>query len=276
MSKIFGRANVNVIHGSYLGIWKEIKGRILGAIYRTLEFPLLRLLAKISDVQVHMEPSIPKCLVNTGVNGEKLRIFSNGINLSQFKPPDTYKKGLVMSCRRLVKKNGLHILIKAMRKINGKLLIFGDGPEMKKLKDLVEKLSLNSKVEFKGWIPNSKIPNAMKMAHVIVVPSLSEASSIGVLEGMAMGKPVVASRLPGIEMLGEDGKHFILFKRGDINQLVEKVNLLIENPELSLRIGREARIQAQKFSWNNQAKVFNRILKDVLVKNLKYKRHINT
>jgi len=82
----------------------------------------------------------------------------------------------------------------------------------------------------------------------VVLPSLNESFGLGLVEGMCLGKPCVASNIGGIKEIIEDGKNGLLVKPADPVELAEKITFLINNPDEAHRLGQEAaRTVEEKF-----------------------------
>jgi glycosyltransferase involved in cell wall biosynthesis len=84
---------------------------------------------------------------------------------------------------------------------------------------------------------------------VFVLPSRSEGMSNTLLEAMAAGLPIVASRVGGNPEIIEDECSGLLFRAGDVSQLIARLKALVQNPALRQKLGRAARKRAEsKFS----------------------------
>ena len=109
-------------------------------------------------------------------------------------------------------------------------------------------------------VPNDSIPSFLSGADIIVVPSIVEASSISVLEAMAMKKPVVASDIPGIREITKKGAHCTLVKSKDISQLADGILSLLKDKEKSKRIAQLGFDEVvANFSWKKKAKEIEQI-----------------
>ena len=271
LSKIFGKPCVNTIHGTYYHVWERIAGRFKGKLFRLGERIIVPFLARLSDVQVHAESMFPKLIRSWGVSEEKLKIILNAVDTNRFRPckkPDTKGRFIVVTARRLVKKNGVDLLLQAMpkviREIDAELLVVGDGPEKLRLESLAYRLGISERVKFVGWVPNSMIPYYLALADVVVIPSIAEASSISMLEAMAMGKPLVASNLPGITDVAEDGYDAILVPPFNPSKIAEAILEIARNKELALKIGRNARKTAEKYCLERIVKKYYTLYKNLL------------
>ena len=105
-----------------------------------------------------------------------------------------------------------------------------------------------------------------KSVDLCVVPSFSEAFSIVALEAMACGKSVVASDVGGLHYLVENGKTGLLFKCGNVEELSEKVIILLQNKELREKMGIAGRKKAREFSWDKIAEKTNEVYEVLLLK----------
>lgn len=145
---------------------------------------------------------------------------------------------------RLVSDKGADLAIKALSKINSindsnyTLSIIGSGEEEEMLKNLVKDLGLDSKVSFLGSMQGVALVDALNQHAFLLVPSIwEEPFGIVALEGMACGcLPIVSD---GGGLPDAVGKAGVVFKRGDINDMVEKMLKLLHNPEITEAIREE-------------------------------------
>lgn len=141
---------------------------------------------------------------------DKCKVIPTGIDLSRFQVgEDVFKKAerirqiygapLILFVGRLVYFKGLEYLLKAMKNIEARLLIVGNGPLKNKLKRQTKRLEICDKIIWIGEIENEKIaPYYYYACDVFVLPSSIRAESFGIvqLEAFACGKPVVSINLP--------------------------------------------------------------------------------
>ena len=175
---------------------------------------------------------------------------------SSFKKPN-YKTVITVS--RLVYKNGIDILIKAVARIkkeipNVRLLILGGGEEEKSLKNLTTNLALNENVEFTGEVPNEKIYEYLAQADVFVRPSRSEGLGTAFLEAMASGLPIIATMVGGIPDFLKDGETGFFCKVDDPKDLSRKILTIFENDLLRKKLARNGQeLVLRDYSWDNIA-----------------------
>jgi len=152
-------------------------------------------------------------------------------------------KAYLLFVGRLRIRKGVEVLLYAMRRlldreIAPRLLIVGSGEHGARLRKVVAKLGLESCVEFLGSCPPERIPQIMAHARALVVPSIYEGMPLVILEAMAAGKPVVASRVSGIPEVVEDGETGWLVPPENIDALVEVLTEIGEKPTEAKRRGR--------------------------------------
>jgi glycosyltransferase involved in cell wall biosynthesis len=191
---------------------------------------------------------------------ERIRVLPNGVDTVRFAPrtakrneirqrlgipKDSFAVGTV---GRMVKIKDHHTLLKAAADIASRgvpiyVLFGGSGPELSSLEDVVASSSaLAGRVAFLGSIAN--VPELLNALDVFVLPSISEGMSNTILEAMASGLPVVATRVGGNPELVEENRSGWLFQPGDSADLSARLELLASNPDLSSALGTAGRQRA--------------------------------
>jgi len=190
--------------------------------------------------------------------GKRIEAVVNGIDTELFRPTEPKLKRregarILVTTRRLVKKNGVRYLIDAMpgilEKIDCDLYLAGIGPEREDLDRRVARHGIGERVHFLGGVPNRELPALLSSADAVVIPSLVEATSLSALEAMSCERPMAASRVGGLPEI-IDEKCGVLFQSGDPADLAEKTAALLARPEEERRaLGREGRRRvAEKWS----------------------------
>jgi len=155
---------------------------------------------------------VPTKEIHSITNGFDARIFQPNPSLPL---PSEYaalpaNTGILLTVRRLVPKNGIHILIQALtflREIHPHFHYFaiGEGRARPVIEALIEKHQLQSQVTLLGSRENHTLPSYYQHASIVLIPSSAEATSIACIEAMGMKKVIVASRVGGlIDLLGTD------------------------------------------------------------------------
>lgn len=220
--------------------------------------PILKWILKKPDLVLAASEEIKEVCLSL-VKNLKVQAIVNAVDTNIFSPqePSIKKENneIVLICpRRLVPKNGVEFLIKAIplikEKITVRLYIIGDGPLHQQLEELSRNLKVEKWVSFLGAKPNNMMPGFLSGADIVVIPSLLEATSVAALEAMSCERVVAASAVGGLPTL-IDEKVGILFKSGDVNDLAEKVIQLALREDKE-KMGRAAREKVlRNWSWEN-------------------------
>jgi glycosyltransferase involved in cell wall biosynthesis len=147
----------------------------------------------------------------------------------------------VVSCiTRLSEEKGCHIFLEAASMVitkgyNAKFLIVGDGPQKNELVQKARKLSLDPFLHFTGW--RDDVSAIVASSDFLVLPSLSEGVGITIIEGMALAKPTIGSRIGGIPEVIRDFETGLLVPPGDFNYLAESMITLINDPVFCSKLG---------------------------------------
>jgi glycosyltransferase involved in cell wall biosynthesis len=196
------------------------------------------------------------------------KVIYNGVDLEVFKPFKNnflFNKLNIDTDHRLIgyiglitERKGLEYLIKAMALIknqykNIKLILIGgyknnDYEYYWKIKRLIEDLSLKEDIYFTGVISNTfTIRDAINSLDIMVLPSLEERCSRSLLESLACGKAIVATKVGGTPEIIDNGVNGILIEPMNEIKIAEAVLLLLRDNELRKNIETNARIKAERF-----------------------------
>jgi glycosyltransferase involved in cell wall biosynthesis len=186
----------------------------------------------------------------------KVRVLPNGVDPGRFPPdlapslpgpPGAFTVGFVGTLKPW---HGVEILVEAFARLHQKnpsarLLIVGDGPEMKNLQADLARRGLLDKAHFTGAVAAREVPGLLASMNVAVAPYPELArfyfSPLKVYEYMAAGLPVVASRIGQLTRLIEPDVTGLLVKPGDAGELASALDRLSRDPALRERLGKSAR-----------------------------------
>lgn len=149
---------------------------------------------------------------------------------------------------------GLDVLLEAIRQINRTdcyLIVVGEGNLKGDYQKKAYTLGIQSRIHFAGLIPNHMLPDYYRAVDVLVQPSLiPESFGLCLVESLACGTPVIASDSPGVRAVVSQDIDGFLVQPGQIDDLVKKIQLLIEDDELKQSMGWRGRCKvAKKYSW---------------------------
>ena len=192
-------------------------------------------------------------------NGVDMQNFSKAFNQQEL---DNLKTQLgitqadtvVITTSRLVHKNGLDILIKAVKDLPVKLLILGSGPLESKLKSLVQQLKLENKVKFLGYKSHVEMIPYLKISHIFSRPSRSEGLGASFLEAMGAGLPVIAPNVGGISDFLVDHQTGLFCAVDNPADLAKKIKMLCEDENLRQRLAANGKqLMVNSYSWDKIA-----------------------
>jgi glycosyltransferase involved in cell wall biosynthesis len=189
----------------------------------------------------------------------KLCVIPNGIS-----PVDAqYCDGdAVLFVGRLTKAKGVHVLLEAMRRCPDEfLIVVGDGPERRALERSARHLA---NVAFTGMVGHVKVDEYLARARVLVLPSFQEGQPNVVMEAMARGIPVIASRVGGVPDLVRHGDTGFLIEPGDIGAIAYYIRALAADAGLRARLAVNCRREMQHYLWSAVIPRIERELLDIV------------
>lgn len=197
-------------------------------------------------------------LLREGVAAAKIRLIPNGVDL----PPETPRHQR-RSLRRLVmvanlrQEKGHDVLIDAAPQIfsscpDAEICLAGNGPMAEALQERARARGVGGRVQFLGECDD--VPSLLAQADIFVLPSRSEALPNALIEAMAAGLPVVASRVGGVPEIVTHGQNGVLVEPGRPTDLASAIVDLIDHPGAAAGLGNAAR------SWVSRTYSFERMV----------------
>lgn len=199
------------------------------------------------------------------VEQSKIKVIPVGIDTQIFSGLQRRRNNKtlnLLAVAYLTKRKGINLLIEAFAKIQLQnlslcLTIVGDGPEKESLIKITDSFRVQEKVKFAGFIPHNQIAKFYTQADIFVSPTLYEPYGQTILEAMAAGLPVVASKVGGIPSMVDDSVG-ILVKPGNIEELADALAALINSSDLRKKKAQVAQEKVKKiFEWE---KIINQYL----------------
>lgn len=202
----------------------------------------------------------------------KVSIVHCGVNVSLFKPvmreiARSYTglngSGIILFVGRIVPQKGVDKLVRAMSclrdKQRMKLVVIGGDDcskaemEVQRLRDLARSLGIDGSVSFLGLVAHDELPFFYSAADVCVVPSYHESFGLVVLESLACGTPVVATKVGAAEGLVRPGKTGYLAKSNDPLDLAHSISQVMLNLNKYQKFASSIRASVMKYRWQNIA-----------------------
>lgn len=183
----------------------------------------------------------------------KLTVVRCGLELDQLPAPEASKgqRMQLILVGRLSAEKGIAGLLEALAMLapaeRPELSIVGDGPLRGELDAMVDRLGLGADVTFLGRLPEAETLAAIASREALVLPSFMEGLPIVLMEAMALGKPVIATRVAGIPELVSDGENGLLFTPSNWAELADRIAELANDRDQGRRMGEAgtARIAAE-------------------------------
>ena len=256
---------VSTIHG-------YTSGNIKLKFYEYVDKLILRYFDKIITVS----PTIKQVL--SGYSG-KVSVVPNAIDYEKYqietdKSSIIKELGISQEARvigtigRLSPEKGYQYFLHAAKDIIKKFpktvfLIVGDGPSRKELEELALKYNLKNKVIFTGFRRDTV--SLLAVMDIFVLPSLTEGMPIAILEAMASGKPIVATRVGGVPTIIKDGRNGILVESKNKNALASATLTLLQDRGLREKLAEEAKsLVKENFSAERMAGSYEEIYLDLI------------
>jgi glycosyltransferase involved in cell wall biosynthesis len=207
-----------------------------------------RLVLKRFNALAAVSDSVAQRLLDSGVPTRKIQTIANGIDVKAFERAeplptlDFSGNKVVGMVARLDLQKGFAYLLRAIRELcvtfpELKIVIVGEGPDRSAIEDMIQDHGLRSNVILAGQ--QSDMPGVYAAMDIFVLPSLNEGLPMTILEAMAAGKPVIATRVGAIPTVIKQGENGLLVHAGDSNGLREAIKYLLNDSDLCRRMGAE-------------------------------------
>lgn len=179
---------------------------------------------------------------------DKLNIIHCGVDPQKYLAESTRDGSAphLVFVGRLAGVKGVPILLSALsqllHEIPGlRVTLIGDGPERPDLEACAKEAGLGNVVDFAGYKSQAEVAETLSHADALVLPSFAEGVPVTLMEAMASGLPVLATRVGGISELVEDGVSGFLVPPGNADALALRLRELLTNPDLRARMGKAGR-----------------------------------
>lgn len=248
----------------------SISKRILWHIKRPFNLKIQKRAIEYSDA-ITVPSKYYTNLLENMKSGKPIFHIPNGVEINKLYKIKSEDHGFILYGGRLSGEKGVDILIKGFALVikdapysSLRLVIAGSGPKEKYLRSLVKALGIESKVKFLPFLPHNNFLNILARCSIFVLPSFYETFGIVVLEAMALGKPVIASNIPGPNELIQHGINGFLFPAGDFVELAKNIKILMNNEGLRKKIGTNAKNGTVKYDFDSIAKGYIEVYKSLI------------
>jgi glycosyltransferase involved in cell wall biosynthesis len=189
-------------------------------------------------------------------------VIPNGVDLARFAVSErTWEPARMLFVGRVVYQKGLDLLLEALaglRHIPWEVVVAGDGSQREPLSSRARDLGLAERIRFAGWLRGDEILQAYREANLFVFPSRHEGMPNAVLEAMAAGLPVIASRIAGNEELVVHGETGALVPSEDPGALQQALAALLPDSRHRAAMGAAGRKRVEeRYTWDQVAAAYH-------------------
>lgn len=212
-------------------------------------------------------------MLNLGVDDSRITVLRNGVDLELFRPSNNEQQlqlkakmqiigPLVVSVGWLIERKGHYLIIEALKDLPAvNLLIIGDGPDRNALEQQAHQYGVSQRVTFLGAVDQPTLNNWLKAADALVLASSREGWANVLLESMASGAPVVASRVWGTPEVVQNEEVGVLVER-NVNGIANGIKTLLAKT-VNRQVVRE---YAEQFDWQSTSQGLFNIFKAITQK----------
>lgn len=252
--------------------WTCAPRRVTERVIRRLIYTTINLRAcRYSDITVTNYPSLAKELTKiTGLPPCKFLVMPNGADAEFFRSgesaggetKESTEKRYCLFVGSLIHRKAPDLLLRALAqaKTDLGLVVVGDGPMADTLRTMAVRLRISNRVLFLGPQPRAAVRRCYQRAAFLVLPSVSEAVPLVVIEALSSGTPVVATQLEGIASVVSHGENGLLVPPGDVEALASALETVANDRSLYERLAYNASASVRsQFSWAVIAREFSRV-----------------
>jgi len=231
----------------------------LNLLHRLLQPLTRRIWRRATRVVANSEAL--RSLALASIPGTPIEVIANGAIPNARPARRRSESGVrILTVSRLIARKGLDTLILALsglRGANWTLDIAGEGPARADLMQLAASHGAADRVRFLGFVENARLESLYAQTDIFVLASVAESCSMALLEAMAAGLPVIATRVGGNVELIEDGYNGLLVAPGSVAELGAALRMLIAEPTQCERLaeGNCRRIR-ERYSWSAIARQY--------------------
>jgi glycosyltransferase involved in cell wall biosynthesis len=250
--------------------------RQLGDLLTPMKRRIQNLVFRLADCVVCNSSAAADQLARDGVSNTKLAVISNGLPPEAFQEalpalphePGVMRIGMIARMNERAKNHALFLraaAVVANRFPLAEFVLVGDGPFREEWEELAQQLGIGPRTHFLG--ERHDITSVLAALDVVVSPSRSESLSNTILEAMATGRPVVATRVGGNPEIVRDRETGLLIAPEDEGALANALETMLASPDLAREWGESARrIAHANFTLDYARERFEQLYIDLLTK----------
>jgi glycosyltransferase involved in cell wall biosynthesis len=265
----------------------EFMGKPITGLLRWRATRLLRYNLKVADCVICVsEPARVQLMTTWSVPAEKIVVFPNGVDVQRFQPRPEARSAvrtelgvdtnpLIVFVGGFYEWHDVATLLDSFAQLLGtypdaRLVLVGEGPQRQSMMQHASGAGIGHAVQFTGLMAHAEIPPLVSAADVAVapVPPMKRdfwLSPMKIFEYMASGTAVIASAVGQLTGVVQNGKNGLLVPPGDAPALASALKTLIDDPDLRLRLGAQAREDTvRKYSWERYLSRLEQLFRAVI------------
>lgn len=241
-------------------------------VKKSKRFKYSKLAIEQAAAVVGVSSKVKERVIEYSDREDNIFVIYNGFNrenTSEIKPQINDTKIDILFAANLIERKGCEYVVKAFNKLSTKyknirLTIAGGGILYFQIKNLIEELGITQSVRMTNALQHSEMLNEIASCDIFILPSWDEAFGVVYLEAMNFKKPIIGTKGEGISDVVIDGENGLLVRPRNIDDIIEKLTLLIDDENLRKKIGENGFKAVDEMSWKNNARkqieIYNKIL----------------
>jgi glycosyltransferase involved in cell wall biosynthesis len=185
----------------------------------------------------------------------KLKIEDNSVVITHISNLKPLKRPFDIICA------ASHALKKKSKVV---FIVVGEGPLRSEMEEKCKSENIYDKFRFVDWVEYNKVPDFIRIADIVVMPSEAEARALVYLETQACGRLLLASDIPAAKEVIDDMETGLLFRKGDIDDLTRKLLFAANHPQFRNQVGIKARESVEKHSLSEFISEYELTFREVI------------
>jgi glycosyltransferase involved in cell wall biosynthesis len=239
-------------NGTYRPSDLRAVGRLRYCYLRFIERPIYQCVLRRTFAYVAPSRFLADTLLEDAAPTQIRQVY-NGIELLPPAPVQPGRDRTLLYVGRLEAVKGCNILLRAFELVrrevpDARLVLVGDGGASDDLHVLAAEAGVADAVEFRGWLSYDAVGDAIADATAVVIPSVwPETLATVALEALAVGRPLIGSRVGGLPELIDDGVNGFLVEPYDVRRLADRMAAILTDPVMAERMGAAGRRRSGSF-----------------------------
>lgn len=251
--------DVTDIHAEYLAAARRnLFEKLLTPLILAIEYWIIG----NADRVIVVTRAMKDLLVRNGIDAARIEVIYDAAELDKIEPgKDPGSENAVIHLGSVDRQHGVELFIAAVPLVaaacpDARFFIVGGGRELPNVIGLAEELGVRGLCVFTDTLPCDEARQYMRKAVVGVIPRQDElpnriVTTLKIYEYWAGETAVVASRLPGISEIAEDGRDILFFQAGSAADMAGKIIRLLGNRDLAESLARQGAITVRKYTWSS-------------------------